>query len=58
MKASELMIDDFVYRFDCYDQVKEIKNNGIVGLDHLRGLIPFNELKPIPPHRRDIGEEL
>lgn len=48
MKANELMIDDWVYRHDCYDQVKEISNNGIIGLDSLRGRIMFGELKPIP----------
>lgn len=48
MKANELMIDDWVYRYDCYDQVKEISNNGIIGLDSLRGRIMFGELKPIP----------
>ena len=41
MKANELMIDDWVYRPDCYDQVKEISNNGIIGLDSLRGRIMF-----------------
>ena len=25
MKANELMIDDWVYRPDCYDQVKELE---------------------------------
>lgn len=48
MKANELMIDDWVYRPDCYDQVKEISNNGIIGLDSLRGRIMFGELKSIP----------
>ena len=42
------MIGDWVYRPDCYDQVKEISNNGIIGLDSLRGRIMFGELKPIP----------
>lgn len=48
MKANELMIGDWVYRPDCYDKVKEIRQNGIIGLDSLRGLIGFSELKPIP----------
>lgn len=48
MKANELMIGDWVYRPDCYDQVKEIRQNGIIGLDSARGLIPFSELEPIP----------
>lgn len=47
MKA-ELMIGDWVYRPDCYDQVKEIRQNGIIGLDSLRGLIGFSEIEPIP----------
>lgn len=48
MKASELMIGDWVYRPDCYSKVKEIRENGIIGLDHLRGIIGFEELEPIP----------
>lgn len=53
MKANELsckslMVGDWVYRPDCYDQVKEIRHTGIIGLDSLRGLIGFSELKPVP----------
>ena len=48
MEANELMVGDWVYRPACYDQVKEIRQNGIIGLDSLRGLIGFSELKPIP----------
>jgi len=48
MEANELMIGDWVYRPDCYDKVKEIRQNGIIGLDNLRGLIGFSEIKPIP----------
>jgi hypothetical protein len=47
MEAKELMIDDWVYRPDCYDQVKEIRYRGIIGVDSLRGLIGFSMLKPI-----------
>lgn len=48
MKANELIIGDWIYRPDCFDQVKEIRQNGIIGLDSARGLIPFLELEPIP----------
>lgn len=48
MKANELMIGDWVYRPDCYDQVKEIRHTGVIGRDSLRGLIAFSELEPIP----------
>lgn len=51
MKAKELMVGDWVYRPDCYDQVKEIRHDGIIGNDDLRGLITFNELEPIPLKR-------
>lgn len=47
MKANELMIGDSIYRPDCYDNVVEIRSNGIIGQDFNRGLIPFSELKPI-----------
>ena len=48
MGLSELMIGDWVYRPDCYSKVKEIRENGIIGYDHLRGIISFEELEPIP----------
>ena len=48
MKAKELMIGDWVYRPDCYDQVKEIRHDGVIGIDNMRGLITFSELEPIP----------
>ena len=48
MERNELMIGDWVYRPDCYDKVKEIRENGIIGCDHLRGIISFEELEPIP----------
>lgn len=48
MKATELMIGDRVYRPDCYSKVKEIRENGIIGLDPFRGIIGFEELEPIP----------
>lgn len=48
MKANELMIGDWLYRPDCYDQVKEIRHTGVIGIDNMRGLIAFSELEPIP----------
>lgn len=48
MNATDLMIGDWVYRPDCYDQVKEIRYTGVIGIDSMRGLIAFSELKPIP----------
>ena len=47
MEKEELQINDLVYRPECYDEVVEIRSNGIIGLDQNRGLIPFSELKPI-----------
>ena len=44
----DLMVGDWVYRPDCYDKVKEIRENGIIGRDYLRGIISFKELEPIP----------
>lgn len=48
MNINDLMIGDWVYRPDCYDQVEEIRHNGVIGCDSLRGLITFSELEPIP----------
>ena len=48
MKPNELMIGDWIYRPDCYDQVKEIRYTGIIGIDNMRGLITFSELELIP----------
>lgn len=48
LNCKSLMIGDWVYRPDCFDQVKEIRQNGIIGLDSARGLIPFSQLEPIP----------
>lgn len=47
MKANELMLGNIIYRPCCTDEVVEIRNNGIIGCDKLRGLIPFSELEPI-----------
>ena len=48
VKANELMIGDYIFRPSCYDKVVEIRTNGIIGTDSLRGLIGFNQLDPIP----------
>lgn len=47
MKATDLMVGDSIYRPDCYDEVVEIRLNGIIGKDSNRGLIPFDEIRPI-----------
>lgn len=53
MKPQELRIGNKIWRPCCYDEVLEIRENGIIGLDSLRGLISFGEIEPIP-----ITEEL
>lgn len=44
----ELMINDYFYRPACIDKVAEVRNNGVIVSDSLRGLIPWSEIKPIP----------
>ncbi|MBQ3679798.1 MAG: hypothetical protein IJP79_07335 [Paludibacteraceae bacterium] len=46
--TNELMIGDYFYRPDCVDRVVEVRKNGVIGTDSLRGLIPWSEIKPIP----------
>ena len=53
MKPQELRVGNKIWRPCCYDEVVEIRKNGIIGLDSLRGLIPYSEIEPIP-----ITEEL
>lgn len=53
MDIKELRVGNTIWRPCCYDEVIEIKENGIIGLDSLRGLIPYSEIEPIP-----ITEEL
>ena len=53
MEAKELRIGNKIWRRCCYDEVLEIRENGIIGLDSLRGLISYSEIEPIP-----ITEEL
>ena len=53
MKPQELRIGNKIWRPCCYDEVVEIRENGIIGLDSLRGIIPYSEIEPIP-----ITEEL
>lgn len=48
MKKQELMMGNSVWRPCCNDEVTEIRDNGIIGLDSFRGLISFEELHPIP----------
>ena len=48
MEVKELRIGNKIWRPCCYDEVLEIRENGIIGLDSLRGLIPYREIEPIP----------
>ena len=48
MNRKELKFGDRIYRPDCYDIVREIRTNGIIGEDSFLGVIPFKNLKPIP----------
>ena len=48
MKPTELMIGDYFYRPDCIDRVVEIRKNGVIGTDSLRGLIPRSEIELVP----------
>ena len=43
----ELMINDYFYRPACIDRVVEVRINGVIGSDPLKGLIPWSEVKPI-----------
>lgn len=48
MDCKDLMVGDYIHRPDCIDKVVEIRKNGIIGIDSLRGLIDFQKLQPIP----------
>lgn len=48
MNKQHLQIGNLIYRPCCTDKVVEIRSNGIIGCDKLRGLIPFSEVEPIP----------
>lgn len=48
MKPQELRVGNKIWRPCCYDEVVEIRENGIIGLDSLRGLIPYSDIEPIP----------
>lgn len=37
MDIKELRVGNKIWRPDCYDEVVEIRENGIIGLDSLRG---------------------
>ena len=53
MDASELRIGNKIWRPCCYDEVVEVRENGIIGIVRLRGLLTYGEIKPIP-----VTEEL
>ena len=53
MNIKELRVGNNIWRPCCYDEVVEIRENGLIGLDNLRGLISYSEIEPIP-----ITEEL
>ena len=53
MEANELRIGNKFWRCCCYDEVVEVRRNGVIGLDSLRGLISYGEIEPIP-----VTEEL
>ena len=48
MDAKELRVGNKIWRLCCYDEVVEIREHGIIGLDSLRGIISFGEIEPIP----------
>lgn len=48
MEAQELRVGNKIWRPCCYDEVLEIRENGIIGIDSLRGLIPYSDIEPIP----------
>lgn len=47
MNPRELRVGSIIWRPCCYDEVLEIRKNGIIGLDSLRGLISYSEIVPI-----------
>lgn len=47
LKPREITKGNYFYRFDCTDVVKEVRDNGIIGVDNLRGLIGFSEARGI-----------
>ena len=53
MDANELRIGNKIWRPCCYDEVVEVRENGIIGIDSLRGLLTYGEIEPIP-----VTEEL
>lgn len=53
MEAQALRIGNKIWRPCCCDEVLEIRENGIIGIDSSRGLIPYSEIEPIP-----IADEL
>ena len=53
MEANELRIGNKIWRPCCCDEVVEVREDGIIGIDSLRGQIIYNEIEPIP-----VTEEL
>ena len=47
MKPQELRVGNKIKRHWRYDEIVEIRNSGIIGLDGLRGLISYSEIVPI-----------
>lgn len=48
MESNELRIGNKIWRPCCYDEVVEVRENGIIGIDSLRGLLTYGEIEPIP----------
>ena len=53
MESNELRIGNKIWRPCCCDEVVEVREDGIIGIDSLRGQIIYNEIEPIP-----VTEEL
>ena len=53
MEANELRIGNKIWRPCCCDEVVEVREDGIIGIDSLRGQIIYDEIEPIP-----VTEEL
>lgn len=47
MKINELRIGNIFYRYCCNDEVMEVRADGVIGLDSLRGIISLDEMQPV-----------
>lgn len=47
MNAKELRIGNKIWRYCCCDEVLEIRESGIIGLDGFREPIPYSKIEPI-----------